>query len=47
MFFSEEKNQKTFDFTLADKSRPWPTTGVATLAVLRRFAGIRTCERMT
>jgi hypothetical protein len=24
MFFSEEKNQKTFASALADRSRPWP-----------------------
>jgi hypothetical protein len=24
VFFSEEKNQKTFDSAPADRSRPWP-----------------------
>jgi hypothetical protein len=29
MFFSEEKNQKTFAPALADGSRPWPERGEA------------------
>jgi hypothetical protein len=27
MFFSEEKNQKTFIPALAERSRPWPPNG--------------------
>jgi hypothetical protein len=27
MFFSEEKNQKTFESALADGCRPWPESG--------------------
>jgi hypothetical protein len=26
MFFSEEKNQKTFDSALVRRSRPWPAS---------------------
>jgi hypothetical protein len=29
MFFSEEKNQKTFVSALADRSGPWPAKFVA------------------
>jgi hypothetical protein len=29
MFFSEEKNQKTFLSVLAEASRPWPDSGEA------------------
>jgi hypothetical protein len=29
MFFSEEKNQKTFNSALAQPIRPWPDNGEA------------------
>jgi hypothetical protein len=43
LFFSEEKNQKTFIFALAERSVPWPTDGELrkTKSLLLLFFSVR------